>query len=72
MQGRVEMKDIDKLKHLLEHWAEHNEEHAKSYLDWAEKAAASGDKKLAAVLKEMAESTKKINGLFEKAKKILK
>jgi len=64
------MKDTDKLKHLLEHWAEHNEEHAKTYLDWAEKAAASGAKELAAVLKEIAESTKKINGLFEKAKKI--
>jgi len=66
----IEMTELDKLKKLLEHWAEHNEEHAKTYLEWAEKAAASGDKELSAVLKEIAEDTKKMDGLFEKAKRI--
>ena len=65
------MDDMSKLKHLLEHWAEHNEEHAKTYLEWAEKAAASGDKELSAVLKEIAENTKRMDGLFEKAKKAI-
>ena len=67
----IEMTEPDKLKKLLEHWAEHNEEHAKTYLEWAEKAAASGDKELSAVLKEIAENTKRMDGLFEKAKKAI-
>ncbi len=64
------MDDMAKLKHLLKHWAEHNKEHAKTYLEWAEKAAASGDKELSAVVKEIAENTKRMDGLFEKAKRI--
>ena len=63
--------DSEKLKKLLEHWAEHNEEHAKTYLEWAEKAEKSGDKELYNILKEIAEDTKKVNGLLEKAKKIV-
>lgn len=68
----LEMTELDKLKKLLEHWSEHNEEHAKTYLEWAEKAAASGDKELSAVLKEIAEDTKRMDGLFEKAKKAVR
>jgi len=29
------MNDIEKLKHLLEHWIEHNEAHVKTYNEWA-------------------------------------
>lgn len=63
--------DIEKLKKLLEHWAEHNEEHAKTYLEWSGKAEKSGNKELYNILKEIAENTKKLDGLFEKAKKIV-
>lgn len=65
------MTDLAKLKKLLEHWAEHNEEHVKTYLEWAEKANASGDKELYEILREIAENTKRIEGLFEKAKKMI-
>jgi cobalt/nickel transport system ATP-binding protein len=65
------MTDIEKLKKLLEHWSEHNEEHAKTYLEWAEKAAAAGDEELSAVLEEIAENTKRMDGLFERAKRIV-
>ncbi len=68
----LKMTELDKLKKLLEHWAEHNEEHAKTYLEWAEKASASGDKELSSILKEIAENTKKMDGLFEKAKKAVR
>ncbi|MEM2925761.1 MAG: hypothetical protein QXQ02_02885 [Halobacteria archaeon] len=30
--------EIEKLKILLEHWAEHNAEHSKNFRSWAEKA----------------------------------
>lgn len=66
------MDDMAKLKHLLEHWAEHNNEHAKTYLECAEKAVASSDKELSAILKEIAENTKSMDGLFEKAKKAVR
>ncbi|MCD6494377.1 MAG: hypothetical protein J7K36_11420 [Archaeoglobaceae archaeon] len=28
---------VEKLKHLLEHWIEHNKEHVAKYEEWAEK-----------------------------------
>jgi ABC-type sulfate/molybdate transport systems ATPase subunit len=65
------MNDIDKLKHLVEHWAEHNKEHARTYLDWAQRAAALGRTDLSDVLKEIAEEASRIDGLFEKAGKML-
>ncbi len=64
-----EKTEIEKLKILLEHWAEHNHEHADTYMQWAEKVKASGDADLYDMLKEIAAETKKMNALFEKAKK---
>ena len=34
--------DAAKLKILLSHWVEHNEEHAEEFTEWALKAKASG------------------------------
>lgn len=65
------MTDLEKLKKLLQHWAEHNEEHVNTYLEWADKAEKSGDKEIYNILREIAESTKKMDGLFEKAKRIV-
>ena len=70
-EAAFRMTDLEKLKKLLTHWAEHNEEHAKTYLEWAEKAGESGDKEIYNILKEIAENTKRLDGLFEKAKKIV-
>lgn len=65
------MDDLKRLQHLLEHWAGHNEEHAKTYLEWAEKAEKSGNAELHKILREIAENTKRMKGLFEKAKKVV-
>ncbi len=65
------MTDLEKLKKLIQHWAEHNEEHVNTYLEWADKAEKSGDKEIYNILREIAESTKKMDGLFERAKKII-
>lgn len=65
------MNALEKLKHLLEHWIEHNEEHAGTYLDWANKMETSGNHELAAVLKKITEETKKTEVLFRKAKALL-
>ncbi len=61
------MNDISKLKHLLGHWAEHNTEHARTYLDWAKKADALGKEELAGVLREIARETEKLDGMFKQA-----
>ncbi len=66
-----EMPEIEKLKILLKHWIEHNHEHAETYIEWAEKARAAGNADLAGMLKEIAAETKKIDALFEKAKKAI-
>ncbi|WP_456434146.1 hypothetical protein [Thermosulfuriphilus sp.] len=45
------MDDRERLKVLIPHWIEHNEEHAREFEAWAEKAAeAASDLKEAAKL----------------------
>lgn len=63
------MTDLEKLKHLLEHWIEHNEAHVRTYNEWVLKAESLGKKELSAVLKRITEESKKLEGLFEKALK---
>jgi hypothetical protein len=37
----------DKLRLLLPHWIEHNDEHAADFRNWAEKARAAGEQEVA-------------------------
>lgn len=62
--------DFDKkIKILLDHWAEHNSEHARTYLEWAGKAEEAGEEELARILREIAVQSEKLNELFKEAKK---
>ena len=65
------MTELDKLKHLLHHWKEHNDEHAETYRQWAEKASSLGNEELSKVLDKLYHETKKMNGLFEEAEKVI-
>jgi rubrerythrin len=65
--GLIKMTELEKLKHLLEHWIEHNNAHVKTYSDWAEKAEALGEKELAGILDQIAEESRKLERLFNKA-----
>ena len=65
------MTEIDKLKHLLKHWLDHNDAHIETYSKWASKAESLGEKELSGILNQIAEDSKKLNGLFDKALKIL-
>ncbi|MCL4455974.1 MAG: hypothetical protein M1147_02515 [Nitrospirae bacterium] len=65
------MNELDKLKHLLHHWKEHNDEHAETYRQWAEKASSLGNEELSKVLDKLYHETKKMNGLFEEAEKVI-
>ncbi|MBI5674801.1 MAG: hypothetical protein HZC48_03080 [Nitrospirae bacterium] len=66
------MTELEKLKHLIEHWIQHNEAHVKTYGEWAAKAEALGKSELAELLKKIVEESKKLNNLFNKATEIIK
>jgi hypothetical protein len=65
------MTELEKLKHLLEHWMEHNEAHVKTYSEWAAKAESLGEADLYEVMKQIVEESRKLNGLFSKALEII-
>jgi hypothetical protein len=50
------MTDLDKLRVLLQHWMEHNDEHAGEFLRWSEKAGPA-----AAAVRQAAEKMKAVN-----------
>ncbi len=65
------MTELEKLKHLLKHWMEHNDAHVQTYSEWATKAESLGNKELSGILKEIADKSGKLNGLFNKAMEII-
>ncbi|MBI4844227.1 MAG: hypothetical protein HY809_07910 [Nitrospirae bacterium] len=66
------MNDLDKLKHLLEHWIEHNDAHTHTYKEWAAKAEALGEKELSGILVKVVDESKKLKELFNEALKTIK
>ena len=66
-QGGAAMDELEKLRHLIVHWAEHNEEHADSYLQWADKASVMGRPLLEAALRELAGEARRLDPLFQAA-----
>ena len=64
--------DREKLKHLLHHWAEHNEEHCEKYKEWAQKAKEFGDIKVHDTIMEAVRSTDKTNESLRAALDTLK
>lgn len=61
------MTELEKLKHLLTHWAEHNDAHVKTYSEWAEKAEELGKADLSHIIRQIADDSKKLDELFRKA-----
>jgi len=62
----------EKLIKLLEHWVVHNNDHAKTYSDWSQKAKEKDYVKAGDLIKEAAEMTLAINSKFEQAADLLK
>ncbi len=65
------MTELEKLKHLIEHWIEHNEAHVNTYREWASKAEALEKKELSEILKQITDETNKLESLFKKALKTI-
>lgn len=61
------MDEIEKLKRLLPHWKEHNDEHAESYRKWAETVYSLGYHELSDILRQLYKKSKGLNELFERA-----
>lgn len=66
------MGELERLKMLIEHWLEHNREHAQTYKEWAEKAAAMGRKDIAIVLDNLSLETGRLENLFMEALSLVK
>jgi len=54
-----EITDRVKLVKIMDHWIHHNEEHARSYEEWARRAEALGEREVASLLDEMAHDTRR-------------
>jgi len=61
----------EKMIKLLEHWIKHNDDHAQTYRDWAQKAKGKNKKKAALLLEDAAEMTLLISKKFEAAAKLI-
>ncbi len=63
----VNLTVAEKLEKLLDHWIKHNEEHATTYLLWADRAKEEGLAEIESLLVEAAEKTNVISKKFEAA-----
>ncbi len=57
----------EKMIKLLEHWIKHNDDHARTYRDWGQKAKDKGMPETASLLEEAAEMTDRISKTFAEA-----
>jgi hypothetical protein len=61
------MTDIEKLRALLPHWIEHNQEHGSEFLRWAEKAASAGHGEAAGLIRSAAQAMEGANAALQQA-----
>ncbi len=52
---------------LLEHWIKHNDDHAETYRDWAQKAKEKNMREAGLLLEDAADMTLMISKKFEEA-----
>ncbi len=60
--------DFKKLNILLSHWVDHNEDHAKDFSEWSEKAIAMGKEETGKAIGEAVKYIKKANEFLAIAK----
>lgn len=62
----------EKMEKLLNHWIQHNADHAATYREWAARAEENGNGDLAEKLREVAQTTLTINESFESAARLVR
>jgi len=60
-----------KLIKLLDHWLKHNEDHAQTYLDWAQRAKQHNLEGIGEVLEEVGDLTAEISKKFKMAASLI-
>ncbi len=63
--------ETDKLVKIMAHWISHNEDHARSYREWAERAGRLGQTQVAQILQSVADDTLQQNHRLAEALAIL-
>jgi len=63
------MSDIRKIRTLLDYWTSHNQDHTESYMRWAAWASDEGNKELSRILVKLSLESRRLNRLFNAAKK---
>ncbi|MFW6081184.1 MAG: hypothetical protein ACOC7W_04645 [Desulfosalsimonas sp.] len=66
-----EMPVPEKLKKMVSHWIRHNDDHAATYRQWAQRAADEGMNDVAEILESVAEQNLAVNKDLEKAAGLL-
>ena len=61
------MNDIEKLRVVLPHWLEHNQEHATEFTTWADRASAVGQETAAHEIRRAAEAMQQANEALQTA-----
>lgn len=65
--GSGTLTDRDKLRKMIEHWIDHNVEHAKSFEQWAERARDMGEAGVADIIDRAARDMTQLNETFAEA-----
>lgn len=61
------MNERERLKVLLEHWIEHNQEHGEEFTRWAEKASDMGETQVGENIAEAVRRLGEVNGFLSQA-----
>ncbi len=70
-ESTTQMPFEEKLKKIIAHWIRHNEDHAGTYADWAEKAREQKMDQVADLLEEAGKMNLEMNEKFVAAAKLL-
>ena len=62
----------EKLAKMIEHWIQHNNEHARSYREWAQRANGLGQNEVAEILSGIADQSTRQNEDMERALALIK
>jgi hypothetical protein len=57
---------------MVQHWFHHNEDHARSYRQWAERARGLGQAEVGRILEEVALESLRLNGEMERILTLLR
>lgn len=65
------MEDTAKLKHLVEHWFQHNDQHARTFDEWADRMKAAGRDDVAVELSHLSRATRQLDDVLKRLERLL-